>query len=265
MIITGMPGAGKSQLLKAFIWHAFQHHREHQLLVCSYTWRAALNVSYPPCPAMSTTKLFGLNPFDPNAPPGKKQTDSKVRYMQDRLDAARFLIIDELSLLGQRHLSSGSTSITANMSIKRESKGLSKCDTNGVFGGLHAVLLGDPMQHEPVKDRALWRDIMSNTSGQYKQAESESKPEPDDGQCGDTENHAAAKEKKRGVKQAAHVLSRDIYGKFREVYQLTTQHRQSAKDEDGKKMLDRSGLFNRICKEAATKEEVESLITELND
>ena len=49
-ILTGKPGTGKSQVILALLWFAYQHRCSHMIAIVSYTWRAALHVSPPPPP-----------------------------------------------------------------------------------------------------------------------------------------------------------------------------------------------------------------------
>jgi hypothetical protein len=43
-IIQGQPGAGKSRMMWAFLWYAFQHNAADRVRVATYTWRAAKQV-----------------------------------------------------------------------------------------------------------------------------------------------------------------------------------------------------------------------------
>ena len=45
MITSGGPGSGKSRIIKAFLWFAFQHGLSQTIGVVSFAWRAALNLS----------------------------------------------------------------------------------------------------------------------------------------------------------------------------------------------------------------------------
>ena len=45
LLITGDAGTGKTHIIAAFEWFAFQHRGSHLVLVVSYMWRAAMNVS----------------------------------------------------------------------------------------------------------------------------------------------------------------------------------------------------------------------------
>jgi hypothetical protein len=48
MITTGDPGTGKTRIILAFLWLAFQHRLSSRILVTSYMWRAAMQVCYTP-------------------------------------------------------------------------------------------------------------------------------------------------------------------------------------------------------------------------
>ena len=66
MVITGGPGCGKSQVLLAFMWHAFQHDCAHLITVMSYTWKAALNISSEHYPPNTSSTFFQINSFGAN-------------------------------------------------------------------------------------------------------------------------------------------------------------------------------------------------------
>ena len=44
-VLTGKAGSGKSRVLQALLWFAYQHRCESLIALVSYTWRAALHVS----------------------------------------------------------------------------------------------------------------------------------------------------------------------------------------------------------------------------
>lgn len=54
-LLLGGPGTGKSQVLQALEWFAYQHDIHQRIAVTAYTWRAALHVSTPSNPACSTS------------------------------------------------------------------------------------------------------------------------------------------------------------------------------------------------------------------
>jgi hypothetical protein len=63
MGVLGQAGTGKSEVLKALQWHAFQHDLHTMIATCSQFWKAALLLSAPPhCPAFSVCSLLGINP-----------------------------------------------------------------------------------------------------------------------------------------------------------------------------------------------------------
>jgi hypothetical protein len=63
MGVLGQAGTGKSEVLKALQWHAYQHDMHNMIATCSQFWKAALLLSAPPhCPAYSVCSLLGINP-----------------------------------------------------------------------------------------------------------------------------------------------------------------------------------------------------------
>ena len=61
-IITGKPGTGKSRVVEAFLWFAFQWGQSHRIGVTSFMWRAALLISTPANRGLSTSTALGVNP-----------------------------------------------------------------------------------------------------------------------------------------------------------------------------------------------------------
>ena len=61
MVISGQAGTGKSEIMKAVIWYAFQHNMSRLIGVFSYQWKAAILVRTEQCPAVSSCAFFGLN------------------------------------------------------------------------------------------------------------------------------------------------------------------------------------------------------------
>lgn len=60
-IVQGGPGAGKTQLIRAVQWFAFQHGFPRWITATAYTWRAAGHHASPCQPPLSTSTMFGLN------------------------------------------------------------------------------------------------------------------------------------------------------------------------------------------------------------
>ncbi len=61
-IVQGGPGSGKTQLIRAVQWFAFQHRWPRWLTVTAYTWRAAGHVASPCQVPISSCSLFGISP-----------------------------------------------------------------------------------------------------------------------------------------------------------------------------------------------------------
>ncbi len=103
IVVQGEPGAGKSQVFKAFLWWAFQHGLSDRVAICAYTWRAALNIATPVNPSYSTATFFAINPFngDKVQPPGSAAYTSARTRLRPPL---ALLLIDEFSFISLEHL-----------------------------------------------------------------------------------------------------------------------------------------------------------------
>ena len=97
MSIMGGAGTGKSEVIKAFLWHAYQHGLNDRIAVTSYTWKAALLVGNEHNPAFSTTSLFGT------AHKYNKTNGGTNKCMSLLHPNIRFVIHDELSFDSQAH------------------------------------------------------------------------------------------------------------------------------------------------------------------
>jgi hypothetical protein len=139
MVLTGEPGTGKSQVLKAFQWFALQHDASHLILVAAYQWRAALQVATAKHPARSTCKAFAINPYD-----GTFTDCSQL------LEGVRFVFLDEYSFINSGHLHLISMSI-------RKAQGLTAGDGRA-FGDMNLAVCGDLCQHKPVGGTPLFTD-----------------------------------------------------------------------------------------------------------
>lgn len=137
--VAGEAGTGKSQLLLACIWYAFQHDKLPYLAVASYTWRAALNISTPICPATSTTYLFGTGSSV------SKRSQKAHDDVATRLRQVRIVFIDEFSFLSLEHLGDISTMTTKATRMNGET-----VPPGATFGNKHVVLFGDLHQHQPI-------------------------------------------------------------------------------------------------------------------
>lgn len=72
MAISGQAGTGKSEVLKALIWYAFQHDMSRLLGVTSFQWKAAVLIRTPNTPAVSSCSFYGINPYSGIKPPNAK-------------------------------------------------------------------------------------------------------------------------------------------------------------------------------------------------
>ncbi|GAX85827.1 hypothetical protein CEUSTIGMA_g13242.t1 [Chlamydomonas eustigma] len=58
--ILGHAGTGKSEIIKAYLWHAFQHGLISDLIaVTSYTWKAALLIGTDHNPGYTSCTFYG--------------------------------------------------------------------------------------------------------------------------------------------------------------------------------------------------------------
>ena len=95
--VTGGPGCGKSQVLTAFEWFAFQHDKLQWVGKCAYTWRAASNISRIDNVAISTSRFFRINAIAGN----KLQADQTATT--ERMRDVRFVLVDEFSFIDLKH------------------------------------------------------------------------------------------------------------------------------------------------------------------
>jgi hypothetical protein len=66
MVISGQAGTGKSEVMKAVIWFAFQHDMSRLIGTSAYNWKAAVLVRTANCPAVSSCCFFGINTMRKN-------------------------------------------------------------------------------------------------------------------------------------------------------------------------------------------------------
>lgn len=159
-LMLGDPGTGKSQVIKAFEWFAFQHGASHRIAVTSYTWRAALHVSNDVYPASSTSTFFGIDSVKGN----KLQTSPNIRQRtQNNLTEVWFSLTDEISFVDQAHFVAMHRSCCAAMG-----------DFKRPFGNLPCVGgVGDMQQLPPVagspqyapKSRSISTSSITNGKG----------------------------------------------------------------------------------------------------
>ena len=61
MAISGQAGTGKSEIMKAVVWFAFQHEMSRLIGVSAFQWKAAVLVRTPNTPAVSSCRFYGIN------------------------------------------------------------------------------------------------------------------------------------------------------------------------------------------------------------
>lgn len=191
------------------------------IAVSAYQWRAALGVSTEVNPAASTHFLFGVATGFEKKRKGVEQSQEAQARVQNHLFGVRFLLIDEAFTIGLSHLRACSTN--ALRAIRAIRKGVPIPDGTP-FGGLHTVLMGDPWQHRPIGDDALYKQQISASS---------------DSSFFDNR------------------VGQLIWRSFKTVYFLDTQHRQAADCKDGQDLIRLSHLF--MQRTQATEEQVAEL------
>ncbi|GLC43695.1 hypothetical protein PLESTM_001505500 [Pleodorina starrii] len=94
-ILTGKPGTGKSQVVLALLWFAFQHRCTDLVAVVSYTWRAALHDTTPGNIGITTTTFF--------ATAGRFTSAARTR-LERNLSGVRLIVMDEFSTCSLAHM-----------------------------------------------------------------------------------------------------------------------------------------------------------------
>jgi hypothetical protein len=231
MAISGEPGSGKSQVVQAFLWHAYQHNWEHMIAVMAFIWKAALHLSTVGFPPHSTCHFFGVMVFNGHKPNPGHESKTAV---QNRLRGCRFIFVDEFSFLSLVHLDGmiaacNQACIALNPTLQDE--------PNLTFGGRHTVFSGDPYQHEPPSGQPLHL-------------------------------YAALPREERHLKvltlAGGERLRRGLCVWERlcdQVHLLTNQHRLDPNDEDGQKLFRFSRMFMR---DNVTRAEIEEFCDALN-
>jgi hypothetical protein len=143
LLLLGPPGTGKSRVIQALIWHAFQHNKLHLLATTAYTWKAALNISCPELPALSTSRLFEINIR------GRSNSGpTALGRLQANLGNVKIVIVDEVSFIKLQHLH------RMNAQAQRRSEEA----IGQFFGNIFVVCAGDLNQHQPPSGSPLFKD-----------------------------------------------------------------------------------------------------------
>ena len=132
IIISGTAGTGKS-----FLIHCLKQLLDARLKVAAPTGVAAFNVD-----GCTLHSLFDL----PTRGNLKPLTGSRLQSIQDRFSQIRYLIIDEMSMVGRKIL--GQIDTRLRQAVPR--------NADKVFGGCSCLLFGDFGQLPPVMDSPLF-------------------------------------------------------------------------------------------------------------
>ncbi len=199
-ILTGDAGCGKSRVVIAFLWFAFQHRASKLIAVAAYMWKAAMNVTTPSSTAVSTTTLFALG--NATSFRGNKRGDglsqASFAAAAEHLHGRRFIIIDEYGVLGLLHFAL--CCITAQ-SVSAVHHG----PTTAPMGHFHSLLAGHVAQH-----------VGPSAAPMYASAE---RPTP-----AQVEAQQGSRQAKRDALMAR---GADLLRQYDKVFYLTTQHRRN--------------------------------------
>ena len=219
MSLMGKAGTGKSHVLDALLWYAFQHDMTDRVVVLSYTWRAALHISTPTNMGCSTSTFFGINLGD-----GLAQSKRAIDHLCERLHpSVRLILIDENSFNNCRHFFSMSRACElASSTWPGPSPPLNEA---AGFGRVSIVCTGDFKQHPPISAEPLYSSLLSTTAM--------------------ASASATAQEAQRG---------RLIWREFKDVFFLTTQYRFED-SADGRKLAD---MLEELTSENLTRKQASS-------
>jgi len=139
MLVSGEPGSGKSRIILAFLWYAYQMGASNMIAVMAYTWRAALHITSPTHADVSTCNFFGLLTSS-----GSIGQPLRSRVETNLEEPLWSLLIDEISFFSGGHLLTCETSAAQAMISNGRTSRLADA-----FGGLHVITFGDFDQHQP--------------------------------------------------------------------------------------------------------------------
>jgi len=85
MAVFGQAGTGKSEVMRAAIWYAFQYGIPGYIATTSYMWRAALMMHKPHTPGCSVCSFFGINKYRPHLQPGSGEKTQQLFHGDVRM------------------------------------------------------------------------------------------------------------------------------------------------------------------------------------
>jgi hypothetical protein len=144
MALMGSAGTGKSKVLEAFLWFAFQNNLSNAVVVVSYTWRAVLHLSTQHNMGCSTTTFFGIDCINNDL----RLNQTAMERLSESLHAGvAFILNDEVSFDNCHHF--GSISRATQLATVGRYKEMP-------FGRFNVVHTGDFMQHAPIQGAPLY-------------------------------------------------------------------------------------------------------------
>lgn len=142
VVVQGKAGSGKSTVIKEIIRRITHHLGEQAVAIAAPTGAAAINVEGRTIHSLLRLPLYSSQ--------FKALVGDNAARFQREMSGLRFLIIDEMSMIGARML----------FQIEQRCREIFP-EIDEPFGGLHVYFFGDFRQLPPVKDSALY----SETSG----------------------------------------------------------------------------------------------------
>lgn len=236
--LTGEPGSGKTQVLLAFLWYAFQRNASHHIAVTAYTWRAAQQASTESNIGLSTSNFFCVSPNTGQGPP---TSDRQIAEMQHKMADIWFICIDESSFLSMKHLAGISQSAT------NACHAIGRCDTReAIFGGVHVLMSGDPYQHAPPNATPLYVGAAAEAATEERllrnmNSTPSTQPLPPIPVSDTLEQHPESERSapihaRLSRSPTTSVNGRQIYLSFTTAFHLTSQHRFNPADPGGCKL-----------------------------
>jgi hypothetical protein len=237
-LLLGGPGTGKSRVILALEWFAFQHDASRCLAVTSYAWRAAMHLSTKHNPAYSTCTFYGIDPI-------RDELFDKPQHQNRRADHLTdvwLAITDEVSFIGQSHLNAINLATAKALTFISEQRAGAQSvrmqqpanyDPNCPlpFGGMDQLFSGDLQQLQAVNTSQLWTQLQNIP---------------------------------KGSSYDANCAGRELFEQFVTVVMLTEQNRMKQDDADGQQLLRYVNVFCNATEAGPSREEVEEVLDAIN-